>query len=94
MQLVELNKSTYQYGFIDIKSEEKGKIFCFKILSENSDGNKNLNIFKVKYQKKTSFCAFVLRNRNDDVLILYLLVLILSCYHILAGNYNNNAISS
>ena len=37
MQLVELNKSTYQYGFIDIKSEEKGKIFCF----ENSDGNKN-----------------------------------------------------
>ena len=33
MQLVELNKSTYQYGFIDIKSEEKGKIFCFKILT-------------------------------------------------------------
>ena len=27
MQLVELNKSTYQYGFIDIKSEEKGKIW-------------------------------------------------------------------
>ena len=25
MQLVELNRSTYQYGFIDIKSEEKGK---------------------------------------------------------------------
>ena len=25
MQLVELNKSTYQYGFIDIKSEEKKK---------------------------------------------------------------------
>ena len=34
MQLVELNKSTYQYGFIDIKSEEKGKIFCFKILTQ------------------------------------------------------------
>ena len=34
MQLVELNKSTYQYGFIDIKSEEKGKIFCFKILTK------------------------------------------------------------
>ena len=32
MQLVELHKSTYQYGFIDIKSEEKGKIFCFEIL--------------------------------------------------------------
>ena len=31
MQLVELNKSTYQYGFIDIKSEEKGAIFSFKI---------------------------------------------------------------
>ena len=25
MQLVELNNSTYQYGFIDIKSEEKKK---------------------------------------------------------------------
>ena len=87
MQLVELNKSTYQYGFIDIKSEEKGK----NILFQNSDGNKNKNIFKVKYKKKL---AFVLRNRNDDVLILYLLVLILSCYHILAGNYNNDAISS
>ena len=32
MQLVELNKSTYQYGFIDIKSEEKkkAKYFGFK----------------------------------------------------------------
>ena len=87
MQLVELNKSTYQYGFIDIKSEEKGKIFCFEILTATK-----IKIYLRQNTKKK--LAFVLRNRNDDVLILYLLVLILSCYHILAGNYNNNAISS
>ena len=34
MQLVELNKSTYQYGFIDIKSEEKRQNILFQ---KNSD---------------------------------------------------------
>ena len=40
MQLVELNKSTYQYGFIDIKSEDRGEKRQ-NILFHNSDGNKN-----------------------------------------------------
>ena len=43
MQLVELNNSTYQYGFIDIKSEEHTVILFFL---KNSDGNKNQ---KLKY---------------------------------------------